>query len=89
MEKLILLTTIHFSQISVKFSDDVCQNRFLSKTFFYIWDSLVSQMVKHLPAMQKTGVPSLGQEDPLEKEKATHSSTLAWKIPWTEKTGSL
>ena len=41
-------------------------------------------MVKCLPAMQKTWVLSLGQEDPLEKEMATHSSTLAWKIPWTE-----
>ena len=42
-------------------------------------------MVKSLPAMQETWVRSLGQEDPLEKEMATHSSTLAWKIPWTEK----
>ena len=41
-------------------------------------------MVKHLPAMQETRVQSLGQEDPLEKEMATHSSTLAWKIPWME-----
>ena len=46
--------------------------------------SLVAQMVKRLPTMQETRVPSLGQEDPLEKEMATHSSTLAWKIPWTE-----
>ena len=44
-------------------------------------------MVKHLPAMWKTRVRSLGWEDPLEKEMATHSSTLAWKIPWTEKPG--
>ena len=42
-------------------------------------------MVKNLPAMQETWVQSLGQEDPLEKEMATHSSILAWKIPWTEK----
>ena len=41
-------------------------------------------MVKRLPAMQETRIRSLGQEDPLEKERATHSSTLAWKIPWTE-----
>ena len=41
-------------------------------------------MVKHLPAMQKTQVQSLGWEDPLEKEMAAHSSTLAWKIPWTK-----
>ena len=44
---------------------------------------LVAQMAKNLPAMQKAQVRSLGQEDPLEKEMATHSSTLAWKIPWT------
>ena len=45
--------------------------------------SLVAQMVKHLPAMQETWVQSLGREDPLEKEMATHSSILAWRIPWT------
>ena len=45
-------------------------------------------MVKHLPTMQETWVQSLGGEDPLEKEMATHSSTLAWKIPW-EKPGRL
>ena len=49
--------------------------------------SLVAQRVKRLPAMQETWVRSLGQEDPLEKEMANHSSTLAWKIPWTEKPG--
>ena len=51
--------------------------------------SLVAQRVKHLPTMQETQVRSLGWEDPLEKEMATHSSTLAWKIPWTEKPGRL
>ena len=54
-----------------------------------LWDSLVAQMVKNLPAMQETWVPSLGQEDALEKEMATHSGTLAWKIPWTEEPGGL
>ena len=49
----------------------------------------MAQKVKHLPTMQDTWVRSLGQEDPLEKEMATHSSTLAWKIPWTEKPGRL
>ena len=48
------------------------------------WASLVAQTVKCLPAMQDTRVRSLGQEDPLEKEMAVHSSTLAWKIPRTE-----
>ena len=46
-------------------------------------------MVKHLPARWETQVRSLGREDPLEKEMATHSSTLAWKIPWMEETGML
>jgi len=50
----------------------------------YKSDSLVAQTVKNLPAMQETQVQSLGQEDPLEKGMATHSSILAWKIPWTE-----
>ena len=54
-----------------------------------IGTSLMAQVVKHLPAMQKTWVRSLGREDPLEKEMATHSSTLAWKIPWTEEPGGL
>ena len=51
--------------------------------------SLVAQTVKNVPAMQETGVRSLGWEDPLEKEMATHSSILAWKIPWTEEPGRL
>ena len=51
--------------------------------------SPVAQMVKHLPTMRKTWVQSLGGEDTLEKEMATHSSTLAWKISWTEKPGRL
>ena len=54
-----------------------------------LWASLVAQWVKRLPTMRETWVRSLGQEDPLEKEMATHSSTLAWKIPWTEKPGRL
>ena len=49
----------------------------------------MAQTVKCLPAMQETQVQSLGQEDPLEKAMATHSSTLAWKIPWTEEPGRL
>ena len=49
----------------------------------YSWASLVAQQVKNLPAMQETWVPSLSREDPPEKGKATHSSILAWRIPWT------
>ena len=52
-------------------------------TFLHL-ASLVAQTVKHLSAMHESWVRSLGQEDPLEKAMATHSSTLAWKIPWTE-----
>ena len=48
-----------------------------------------AQMVKSLPTMQETQVQSLGQEDPLEKEMATHPSILAWKIPWTEEPDGL
>ena len=53
----------------------ICHSSFALST------SLVAQTVKHLPTMQKTRVKSVGQEDPLEKEMATHSSTLGWKIP--------
>ena len=51
--------------------------------------SLVAQVVKCLSTMQETWVRSLGRENPLEKEMATHSSTIAWKIPWTEEPGRL
>ena len=51
--------------------------------------SQVDQWVKNLPAMQETQVQSLGQEDPLEEDMATHSSILAWRIPWTEEPGRL
>ena len=53
------------------------------------WASLVAQMIKNLLAVQKTLVQSLGWEDPLEKEMATHSSILSWKIPWAEEPGGL
>ena len=60
---------------------------------FYIhllkWASLLAQTVKHLPVMWKTRVQSLGWEDPLETGMATHSSILAWRIPWTEEPGGL
>ena len=58
----------------------------------YIWESrasLITEVVKSLPLMWETRVRSLGQEDPLEKEMATHFSTLAWKLPWTEELGML
>ena len=53
------------------------------------WGFLVAQTVKNLPPKQETWVQSLSREDPLEKEMATHSSIVAWRIPWTEKPGGL
>ena len=55
----------------------------------YSWVSRVAQLVKSLPAMWETWVQSLGWEDPQEKEMATHSNTLAWKIPWVQEPGRL
>ena len=57
--------------------------------FHLLGTSLVAQTVKCLPTMWKTWVRSLGQEDPLEKAMATHSSTLAWRIPWMVEPGRL
>ena len=54
-----------------------------------MWASVLAQTVKNMPAVQETQVPSLGQEDPLEKGIAAHSSILAWGIPWTEELDSL
>ena len=59
------------------------------KIMIYEDFSLAAQRIKHLPAMQETWIWSLGREDPLEKEMATHSSILAWRIPWTEEPGRL
>ena len=55
----------------------------------YSWASLAAQMVKNLPALQKTWVRSLDWEDPLEEGMTTHSSILAWRIPWTGELGGL
>ena len=60
-----------------------------TQTFNHHLYTLVAQTVKRLPAMRGTRVQSLGWEDPLEKEMAAHSSTLAWKIAWTEEPGKL
>ena len=74
----VIVTILLFGHLS-------CQNI----TNIFSCTSRVAQTVKRLPTMQKTQVQSLGQEDPLEKDMATHSSTLAWKIPWTEERGRL
>ena len=58
-------------------------------TLPFLGASLVAQMVKNLPAMLETWVRSLGWEDSLEEEMATHSSVLAWRMPWTEEPGRL
>ena len=65
------------------------QSAVISPSFIIIGASLVAQMVKNLPAMQETWVQSPGQEALLEKGLATHSSILAWRIPWTEEPGGL
>ena len=63
--------------------------RFPESIWQRIWTSLVAHEVKNLPTMWETQVQSLGKEDPLEKGMATHSSILAWRIPWTEEPGGL
>ena len=67
----------------------MCYEQVFSRPLIETKISLVAQTVKHLSTMWKTQVQSLGQEDPLEKEMATHSWTIAWKIPWTEEPGRL
>ena len=62
---------------------------YLLLSFNKVRASLVAQRIKRLPAMPETRVRSLGWEDPLEKEMATHSSILAWRIPWTGEPGGL
>ena len=68
---------------------NTCYSIFLMATLMGIRTSLVAQRLKSLPAMQETWVRSLGWEDPLDKEMATYSSILAWRIPWTEEPGGL
>ena len=76
---------------------DICKLKLTSLTFYFnlckvkanLEVSLVAQLVKNLPPMQETWVGSLDGEDPLEKEMKTHSSILAWRIPWTEEPGGL
>ena len=69
-----------------RFSDFILFDH--SSLFPQVSSSLVAQTVKHLSTLRETWVRSLGREDSLEKETATHSSTLAWKIPWTEELGA-
>ena len=61
----------------------------VNNLYIYIWTSLVAQTIRRLPTMRETRFQSLGGEDPLEMEMATHSSILAWKTLWTEEPGGL
>ena len=70
-------------------SMDISQQCLGQLTIVYYWASLLAQRLKRLPAVWETWVPSLGQEELLEKKMATHSSILAWRIPWTEEPGGL
>ena len=81
IEITLVSLNISYAIVCVGHFHDV--NGFYLNTWMY-WASLVAQTVKCLPAMQEIRVQSLGREYTLEKEMATHSSTLAWKIPWTE-----
>ena len=74
---LTLFICCYFSSIWIRLTE------LFSLVFSKIWSSLVAHLVKNLPAIRETSVQSLGWEDPLEKEKATHSSILAWRIPRT------
>ena len=69
--------------------DDFLEEERIEQCFEGVKASLVAQRLKCLPGIQETRVRSLGREDPLEKEMATHCSTLAWRIPWREEPGRL
>ena len=72
-----------------KYRHCILDNEFMLFSLGMIKNSLVAQRLKHLSTMWETWVQSLGWEDPLEKEMAIHSSTTAWKIPWTEEPSRL
>ena len=87
LEEISSLPLYCFSSISLHWS---LRKAFLFLLlFFSSWASLVAQRLKHLLPMRETRVRSLGREGPLEKEMVTHSSILAWRIPWTEEPGGL
>ena len=83
---MVLLSIALFNLVIYTISPLVIETFVISKT---IWASLVVQVAKNLPAMQETWVQSLGQEDSLEKGMAIHSSSLAWRVPWTEEPSRL
>ena len=79
----------NFSPLRITFAVALSYIAYIMLTYVPSRASLVAQRLKRLPPMQETRVRSLGQEDPLEKEMVIHSSTLTWKIPWTEEPGRL
>ena len=83
------LDLLQSKELSRVFSNTTVQNHQFFGAQPSSWTSLVAQMVKRLSTMRETWVRALGWEDPLEKEMAIHSSTVAWKIPWTEEPGTL
>ena len=80
--------TGHHPLLLVPFQTSLMENQFILPALCYR-ASLVAQTIKNLPAMQETQVASLGPEDPLGEETATHPSTLAWRTPWAEEPGGL
>ena len=88
-EKLISFTLIPACQMILVTLIGHCTYTVFRLILLYYGASLVAPMVKNMLAMQETWVQSLGQKDPLEKKMATHSSILAWEIPWIEKPGKL
>ena len=82
--------TFTFSPLAISlYGSNVLDRMQLLNSESLLWASPVALVVKNLPAKQEMWVRSLGQEDPLEKEMATHCSILAWEIPWTEELGGL
>ena len=85
-KKIIMPLTATWMQLKIIILSEV---RKKDKDKYYMISLMVAQRLKRLPSMRETWVRSLGREDPLEKEMATHSSILAWRISWTEEPGRL
>ena len=89
MAEISLLWDIYLKKKGERERDNVLLSELKYPSVLVKGASLVAQTVKRLSTMRKTRVPSLGREDPLEKEMAIYSSTIAWKIPWTDEPGRL
>ena len=84
-----VLVETHITKFASKYFDNVFLINIFKRVFFLLWASMVAQRLNCLPTMRETWVRSLDREDPLEKEMATHSSIVAWRIPWTEEPDGL